>query len=56
MKKLSFLVIFLIVLFILVMIKTMIYGVLFFIWLMKIACVALPIAFIIYIIHKIKNR
>jgi len=56
MNKLSFLIIFLIVLFVLVMFKAIIFGILFFIWLMKIACIALPIALIVYVIHRIKNR
>jgi hypothetical protein len=56
MNKLSFLVIFLIVLFVLVMFKAIIFGILFFIWLVKIACIALPIALIAYLGYKIKNR
>ena len=56
MKKISFLIIFLFVLFILVMLKAMIYGIMFFIWLMKISLIALPIALIVYLGYVIKNR
>ncbi len=56
MNKLSFLIIFLIVLFILVMLKAMIYGIMFFIWLMKISLIALPIALIVYLGYRIKNK
>lgn len=56
MNKLSFLIIFLIVLFILVMLKAMIYGIMFFIWLVKISLIALPIALIVYLGYRIKNK
>lgn len=56
MNKVSFFVIFLIVLFILVMLKALIYGIMFFIWLMKVSLIALPIALIAYLGYKIKNR
>ena len=56
MNKVSFLIIFLFVLFILVMLKAIIYGIMFFIWLMKVSLIALPIALIVYLGYKIKNR
>ncbi len=56
MNKVSFLIIFLFVLFILVMLKALIYGIMFFIWLMKVSLIALPIALIVYLGYKIKNR
>jgi hypothetical protein len=56
MEKISFLIVFLFVLFILVMLKAMIYGIIFFIWLIKISFIALPIALIAYLGYKIKNR
>jgi hypothetical protein len=56
MEKISFFAIFLIVLFIFVMLKAMIYGIIFFIWLMKISFIALPIALIAYFAYRFKNK
>ena len=56
MEKISFFAIFLIVLFIFVMLKAMIYGIIFFIWLMKISFIALPIALIAYFAYRFKNN
>lgn len=56
MDTIKFVGIFIMVLFVIILLNALFYGVLFFFWLLKTFAIALPFVFLIYFGYKIKNR